>query len=88
MSRARFFIGGWHIVAHWQDPSPTMDYMIDDLRTLGEVLETEKGPSSAKSCRDGARRLEECRALLQRLANDEPAPEGHTFQSWARELLG
>lgn len=36
---------------------------------------------------DAARRLEECRALLQRLADDEPAPEGHTFQSWARELL-
>lgn len=34
-----------------------------------------------------SRRLEECRALLERLANDEPAPEGHTFQSWARELL-
>ena len=65
-----------------------MDYMISDMRTLGDVLSAEKDmPSSATACHDAARRLEECRALLQRLANDEPAPGGHSYQSWAKELL-
>ena len=55
-----------------------MDQIIEDLRHVwGDQAEVARA----------ARRLEECRALLQRLANDEPAPEGETFQSWAKELL-
>lgn len=62
-----------------------MNELINGLQDneLLQVIPIRSGDVVRKS----ARRLEECRALLQRLADDEPAPEGHTFQSWARELL-
>lgn len=61
-----------------------MDQIIDRLQ---QIASGQDFPSEGAYARNAARRLEECRALLQRLANDEPAPEGHTFQSWAKELL-
>lgn len=60
-----------------------MDQIIDQLREADDVM----GVGELSVLGPAARRLEECRALLQRLANDEPAPEGETFQSWAKELL-
>ena len=61
-----------------------MDQIIEGLHATAEG---RAFPNEAAYARSAARRLEECRALLQRLANDEPAPEGETFQSWAKELL-
>lgn len=57
-----------------------MDKIIDELRYPPEVVAPE-------ALRKAVRRLEECRALLERLARGEPAPEGTTFQSWAGDLL-
>lgn len=65
-----------------------MDNIIDAMRLMEGHARGRGAIDEANMTAAGARRLEECRALLQRLANDEPAPEGHTFQSWARELLG
>ena len=64
-----------------------MDKLIEEPRQTAEWLKHCGIEKTAEEVGRAARRLEECRALLQRLANDEPAPEGHTFQSWARELL-
>lgn len=54
---------------------------------LDKIIEGLRDWDDVRAYAQPARRLEECRALLQRLANDEPAPEGETFQSWAKELL-
>ena len=63
-----------------------MDEIIEDLREVATVpcLPSDAAMALASQA---VRRLEECRALLERLAAGEPAPEGHTFQSWAGELL-
>ena len=65
-----------------------MDNIIENARILSDMLRDEwERPAAANRCADAVRRLEECRALLRRLADDEPAPEGHSYQSWAKELL-
>ena len=63
-----------------------MEKIIDGLSNL-ETEAVSEGWGADNTASRARRRLEECRALLERLANDEPAPEGHTFRSWARELL-
>lgn len=63
-----------------------MEKIIEELREIVPLEAAEQGKDETLSYR-AVRRLEECHALLERLATDGPAPEGHTFQSWARELL-
>lgn len=64
-----------------------MEKIIEETRDLGHAIVANATNGMEDVAERAARRLEECRALLERLANDEPAPEGHTFQSWARGLL-
>lgn len=66
-----------------------MDELIERLKasedaTVAAHPETVRSELAAYAAR---KRLEECRAFLERVVNNERPPEGHTYQSWAAELL-
>lgn len=64
-----------------------MEKIIEDLRDLEHAIEADATNGMEGVAPRAVRRLEECRAFLERFTNGEPAPEGQTFRSWARELL-
>lgn len=66
-----------------------MDELIERLKasedaTISAHPETERSELAAYAAR---KRLEECRAFLERVTKNELPPEGHTYQSWAAGLL-
>lgn len=65
-----------------------MDELIERLKASEDATAALTGAKRSELAAYAARKqLEECRALLERVAKNELPPEGHTFQSWARELL-